>query len=301
MNNGQLSQDEINALLSGGNVNETPASSNGSGGMSQAEIDALMNPAPAASSGQMSQADIDALMNPADLGSSGPMSQDEINAFMSGSAAPTEANGQISQAEIDALMAPGPANNMNDLMATAEESVNLNLPKLTDIEVDAMGEIGNISMGTAATTLAVLLGRRVSITTPRVSVTTFTELKKHYPLPCLVVEVAYTEGVIGTNLLTVPEKDALIIASLMMGGDGLNPPSELDEISMSAVAEAMNQMMGSTATSISTVFKKRVDIAPPKVNLINLATDEHIANVISEDSPIVRVSFRMEVEDLIDS
>jgi flagellar motor switch protein FliN/FliY len=261
----------------------------------------------------MSQAEIDALMGggSAPAAEPGPMSQEEIEAFMAGGAAPpapaAEENlGPMSQAEIDALMgggAPpsGEEATIVDLMAPFEESTNPNLPVLTDLEKDAMGEIGNISMGTAATTLAVLLGRRVSITTPKVSVTTFTELKKFYPIPCLVVEVGYTTGVVGTNLLTIQERDALIIASLMMGGDGLNPPMVLDELSMSAVAESMNQMMGSTATSLSTIFKKKVDIAPPKVNLLNIATDENIANVISGDTPIVRVSFRMEVEDLIDS
>lgn len=200
-------------------------------------------------------------------------------------------DGFLSQEEIDALLRGEP-------VAASPSPAGQDL---SDIEKDALGEIGNISMGTAATTLSVLLGRRVSITTPKVSISTLNEIKRQYPLPYLVIEVGYTQGLLGTNLLAVREQDALIIADLMMGGDGTNPPTELNELYMSAVSEAMNQMMGSTATSISTVFKKKVDIAPPKVNLLDFAVDPNITNSITGDDPLVRVSFRMEVEELIDS
>ncbi len=197
-------------------------------------------------------------------------------------------DGFLSQEEIDALL-------RGDQVAAPAQ------PELTDMEKDALGEIGNISMGSAATTLSVLLGRRVSITTPRLSISTLNEIKQQYPLPYLVIEVGYTEGIIGTNLLAMREQDALIIADLMMGSDGTNPPTTLNELYMSAVGEAMNQMMGSTATSMSTIFKKRIDIAPPKVNVIDFAVDPSISNTVATEEAIVRVSFRMEVEDLIDS
>ncbi|MBP2635821.1 MAG: fliN: flagellar motor switch protein FliN [Firmicutes bacterium] len=200
-------------------------------------------------------------------------------------------DGFLSQEEIDALLRGEP-------VAASPSPAGQDL---SDIEKDALGEIGNISMGTAATTLSVLLGRRVSITTPKVSISTLNEIKRQYPLPYLVIEVGYTTGLLGTNILAVREQDALIIADLMMGGDGTNPPSELNELYMSAVSESMNQMMGSTATSISTMFKKKVDIAPPKVNLLDFAVDPEIDSIVSGDDPLVRVSFRMEVEDLIDS
>ncbi|HWR07529.1 flagellar motor switch phosphatase FliY [Sporomusa sp.] len=200
-------------------------------------------------------------------------------------------DGFLSQEEIDALLRGEP-------VAASPSPAGSDL---SDIEKDALGEIGNISMGTAATTLSVLLGRRVSITTPKVSISNLNEIKRQYPLPYLVIEVGYTHGLLGTNILAMREQDALIIADLMMGGDGSNPPSELNELYMSAVSESMNQMMGSTATSISTIFKKKVDIAPPKVNLLDFALDPNVTNIIAGDDALVRVSFRMEVEDLIDS
>ncbi|CUH96097.1 Flagellar motor switch phosphatase FliY [Propionispora sp. 2/2-37] len=198
----------------------------------------------------------------------------------------------LSQEEIDALLKGGD---------TASSPAPQQTRDLTDIERDALGEIGNISMGSAATSLSILLGRRVSITTPRVSISSLGEIQNQYPLPYLVVEVGYTQGIAGTNLLAVRENDSLIIADLMMGNDGTNPPSELSELYMSAVGEAMNQMMGSVATSMSTIFKKKIDISPPVVNLVDFATSKNISDIASNDDHIVRVAFRMEVENLIDS
>ena len=169
------------------------------------------------------------------------------------------------------------------------------------MEKDALGEIGNISMGSAATTLSVLLGRKVSITTPTTSVATMDIIKEHYPMPYLVVEVGYTIGIDGNNVLAIQAQDAAIIADLMMGGDGTSPETELTEIHMSAVGEAMNQMMGTVATSLSTMFNKKIDISPPVVNLIDFGSEEKITDIVSSNDPVARISFRMEVEGLIDS
>ena len=126
-------------------------------------------------------------------------------------------------------------------------------------------------------------------------------IKEQYPLPYLVVEVGYTVGINGNNILAIQAQDASIIADLMMGGDGLNPPSELSEIHMSAVGEAMNQMMGSVSTSLSTMFNKKIDISPPKVNLIDLGHENLVTEIADANAPIVKTSFRMEVDGLIDS
>lgn len=203
----------------------------------------------------------------------------------------------ISQEEIDALLnggiPSGDAGSVPDSSPSQDD--------LTDLQKDALGEIGNISMGSAATTLSVLLGHKVSITTPSVSIDTVNLIKDHYPLPYLIVEVGYTQGIGGNNILAIQATDASIIADLMMGGDGSVTESALDEIRMSAVGEAMNQMMGAVSTSLSTMFSKKIDISPPKVNLIDLACVEKVTEIVGQDDPIVRISFRMEVEGLIDS
>ena len=156
-------------------------------------------------------------------------------------------------------------------------------------------------MGGAATTLSVLLGRKVSITTPTVSVSNLRVLKEKYPLPFLVVEVGYSIGIEGNNVLCIQAKDAAIIADLMMGNDGTNPDQELSELHMSAVSECMNQMMGSVATSLSSMFSKKVDITPPVVTLVDLGTEEVVSKLLDKVDPIIQASFRMEVDGLIDS
>lgn len=213
----------------------------------------------------------------------------------------------ISQAEIDALLAGGgdsgggsdtPASSDDGGSSPSEEDLG---HVISDIEKDALGEIGNISMGSAATTLSTLLGHKVSINTPTVAVATMSIIKEHYPLPYLVVEVGYTIGIDGNNVLAIQASDASIIADLMMGGDGTNPDTNLNEIHMSAVGESMNQMMGAVATSLSTMFNKKIDISPPIVNLVDFGKEEVITEMAKNTDPIVRISFRMEVDGLIDS
>ena len=208
----------------------------------------------------------------------------------------------MTQEEIDALLngaTSEPA--ASDSASNEEASSVLSDDLLSSMEKDALGEIGNISMGSAATTLSVLLGHKVNITTPTVSVDTMSTIQNQYPMPYLVVEVGYVIGINGNNILAIQASDASIIADLMMGGDGLNPQEELTDIHMSAVGEAMNQMMGTVATSLSTMFNKKIDISPPKVNLIDLGAEDKITDLVNNDEPVVKTSFRMEVDGLIDS
>lgn len=208
----------------------------------------------------------------------------------------------LTQEEIDALLngaTSEPA--ASDSASNEEASSVLSDDLLSSMEKDALGEIGNISMGSAATTLSVLLGHKVNITTPTVSVDTMSTIQDQYPMPYLVVEVGYVIGINGNNILAIQASDASIIADLMMGGDGLNPQEELTDIHMSAVGEAMNQMMGTVATSLSTMFNKKIDISPPKVNLIDLGVEDKITDLVNNDEPVVKTSFRMEVDGLIDS
>ena len=207
----------------------------------------------------------------------------------------------ISQEEIDALLNGGAASDSPADDAAADSPSDDDDAGITDLERDALGEIGNISMGGAATTLSVLLGRKVSITTPTVSVSNLRKLKEKYPIPFLVVEVGYSIGIEGNNVLCIQAKDAAIIADLMMGNDGTNPDTELSELHMSAVSECMNQMMGSVATSLSSMFNKKVDITPPVVTLVDLGTEEVVSKLLDKVDPIIQASFRMEVDGLIDS
>ena len=219
------------------------------------------------------------------------ISQEEIDALLNGGSIPTADSAPAGESET----AAAPAAASPDSSSSQLDDV------LTDMEKDALGEIGNISMGSAATTLSVLLGHKVSITTPSVSVATMGIIQQQYPMPYLIVEVGYTIGIEGNNVLAIQAQDAAIIADLMMGGDGTNPDTEINEIAMSAVGESMNQMMGTVATSLSTMFNKKIDISPPKVNLIDFGSEDKVTELVGRDEPVVRTSFRMEVDGLIDS
>ena len=199
-------------------------------------------------------------------------------------------DGILSQEEISALL--------ND---TGSENGTQNT-SWTDQEKDAIGEIANISMGTAATTLFSLVNRKVEISTPVVSLATWDDIVEAYERPCVFIRIAYTVGLDGNNLLILKENDVKIITDLMMGGDGTNTDGELGELHLSAICEAMNQMMGSAATSLSSMLNKTIDISPPHADLIDLqenvdegTIDEFLKN------PFVKISFKMEIGDLVNS
>jgi flagellar motor switch protein FliN len=203
-------------------------------------------------------------------------------------------DGMLSQEEINALLSGmDQSDNSSDQSITDPLSVE---------EKDAIGEISNISMGTAATTLSTLVNNKVVITTPVVSYTTLELLSKDYDRPCVFIQISYKEGLDGTNILVLKESDVKIITDLMMGGDGTNVSGELSDLHLSAISEAMNQMMGSAATSISSMLEKKVDISPPTASLIDLndtIDDTEISAYLGKE--FVMVSFKMEIGNLVDS
>jgi len=171
---------------------------------------------------------------------------------------------------------------------------------LTNEEIDALGEIGNISMGTSATTLFTLLRNKVSITIPRVSVVNWDELSKQYVIPCVAVQVNYIDGLEGSNLLILKEDDAKAIADLMMGGKGEINQEPISDFHLSAISEAMNQMIGSSSTSLSTMFNKKIYISPPNAFVIHF-TDSKDIEQFNSGGTIVKIAFKMEIGDIIDS
>lgn len=201
-------------------------------------------------------------------------------------------DGMLSQEEIDALTGAAGA-------ATTTAPTTMTL---TDAERDAVGEIANINMGTAATTLSTLLNNKVTITTPKVSYVTINEISAQYDKPCVFIHISYIDGISGNNVLILKEHDVKVITDLMMGGDGSNTDGELTELHLSAISEAMNQMMGSAATSLSSMLDKKVDISPPTASVVDLndsIDDVAVSSFLSDE--LVQVSFTMKIGDLVDS
>ena len=220
----------------------------------------------------------------------GALSQDEINALLSG----------MDSSDDDGAEAVGEGSNggAGGAVQSMEEAMEL----LSDVEKDAVGEVANISMGSSATTLYSLVNRKVNITTPEVGFATWDNLLDQYERPCVFIQIKYTVGLDGTNILILKEHDVKVITDLMMGGDGTNTDGELGELHLSAISEAMNQMMGASATSLSTMMNTKIDISPPEAELLDLALVRNGEDV----SPFlggvfVKISFRMQIDDLVDS
>ena len=230
----------------------------------------------------------------------GMLSQDEINALLQGMDLSDTADGG------DAAADPAPESSTaeNNDSGYANDAAPVVTPgeKLTDVEKDAIGEVANISMGSSATTLYSLVNRKVNITTPVVTLATWKTLLDSYEKPCVFIQIKYTQGLDGTNILVLKEHDVKVITDLMMGGDGTNTEGELGELHLSAISEAMNQMMGAAATSLSTLLQTVIDISPPESSLFDL-TEVKDGKEISPflGGTFVKISFRMQIDDLVDS
>ena len=232
----------------------------------------------------------------------GMLSQDEINALLNGMNTDDDKSGNA-----DSTSTPADDAAASGASGTQPASDNASAKSdadftLDDSEKDAVGEISNISMGTAATTLSSLLNQKVNITTPTVAVATWDDLATRYDRPCVMMQISYKEGLDGNNVLILKEKDVKIITDLMMGGAGqINDDEPLSELHLSAIGEAMNQMMGSAATSMSSMFNRKIDISPPVANLIETYADtnQNIPEFLT--GSFVMVAFKMTIGDLVDS
>ena len=224
----------------------------------------------------------------------GMLSQDEINALLNGMDL-SDDGGNSGNAPADS--GSNAAGNPGDQSEMVDDTL------LTEVEKDAIGEVANISMGSSATTLYSLVNKKVNITTPVVSLARWKSMLDEYERPCVFIQIKYTQGLDGTNILVLKDRDVKIITDLMMGGDGTNVDGgEISELHLSAISEAMNQMMGSSATSLSTMLGTMIDISPPSANLLDLADYADGAEL----SPFlggtfVKVRFSMQIGDLVDS
>lgn len=197
---------------------------------------------------------------------------------------------------------------MSDMLSQDEinallGNANLEEVNLTNEQKDILGEVGNISMGTAATTLSTLVGRKVDISTPEVSIISIqNELSQKYDRPCVGLRIDYKEGIIGSNILILKEEDVKIISSLMMGGSGeVESDEPLTDIQLSAISEAMNQMVGSSSTSLSSMLNYKIDIDTPQAFVLNFEDNSFFEKINLGEDRVVCNIFKMTVEGLIDS
>ncbi|PEW48575.1 flagellar motor switch protein [Bacillus thuringiensis] len=172
---------------------------------------------------------------------------------------------------------------------------------LTPQECDILGEIANISFGSASTVLSTILNRQVSITAPRIELVDLYD-SRDVEVPHVVLNIHFTKGLDMENLLVLKQDVALSIADLMMMGTGeVEDGKELGELELSAVQEAMNQMMGFAATSMSEFFQDTVDMSPPTINVVKLSEEMEKISEIDGNHTIVKVSFDLKIDNLVNS
>lgn len=213
-------------------------------------------------------------------------------------------DGMLSQDEINALLTGMDLSDDKDASqpAAPEDDEAIDESLITPDERDAIGEIANISMGSSATTLYSLVNRKVNITTPVVKLAKWNMVVEEYERPCVFIQIRYTSGLDGTNIMVLKEHDVKVITDLMMGGDGSNTDCELGELHLSAISEAMNQMMGAAATSMSTMLGKMIDISPPDASLVDLNEFKRGGDIAPFlEGTFVKISFRMQIDELVDS
>jgi flagellar motor switch protein FliN/FliY len=175
-----------------------------------------------------------------------------------------------------------------------------NAELLTPMEIDAIGEILNISLGSSATSVSQLLGQQVNITTPEVKLVKTSEFDIKLYEPAIGVEIKYVKGLTGKNILILKEEDVKVIVGLLLQTDFSDREFVLDEMNIGAICEVMNQMMGASATALSQFLNRSINISPPTSFPVQ-SGDEFREKYLSGSEDIVAIYFDLAIGDLVKS
>jgi flagellar motor switch protein FliN/FliY len=186
-------------------------------------------------------------------------------------------------------------------MSQNDDTTNQQSTFLTANNIDIIGEVSNISMGSAATALSNIIGKKVTITSPLVEIGTQQTIDNIQTVPSIGVIISYTEGLIGKNLLVLREADAIKIVKVLMG-DAVSDDEEFGEMHISAISEVMNQMMGSSVTALAGFIGKSVNISPPSAFKITEDNKkEKLSFIYDNITESALVKFLFSIEDMFES
>ncbi|MDR2932582.1 MAG: flagellar motor switch phosphatase FliY [Oscillospiraceae bacterium] len=167
------------------------------------------------------------------------------------------------------------------------------------LEIDTIGEIMNISMGSAATAASTLLDNKVTITTPVVNLVETDKFEITQFEPAIAVDIRYVEGISGSNILILRKADVRTILSQMMMTE-IPENFDIDEMAESAICELMNQMMGSSATVLSCFLGRTINISTPQTVAID-RLDEFKQEHFGGSSSILTIEFTITIKDIMES
>lgn len=175
------------------------------------------------------------------------------------------------------------------------------LTTLSEMQLDAIGEIMNISMGSAATAVSELLNAKVWITTPKVSVVEASQLNYDRLEPAICVKIEYIKGLSGSNLMILKQDDVQLILNQLMGKPPvISPDFEFDELNISAVSEVMNQMMGASSTALSDFLGMSIDISTPTPFILSEINIADLQNYEQTDM-VAAINFDLTIDGVIKS
>lgn len=191
------------------------------------------------------------------------------------------------------------SNEINTISATEEELV---VEGFGAVEIDAIGEIENITMGSAATAVSNLLNAKVWITTPQVKVVKAKTLSYQDLAPFVYVKIEYIMGVSGSSVMVLKQSDVQLILNQLMGQPlVVTDDFQFDEMNISAVCEVMNQMMGASATALSELIATPIDISTPVAEVSDSAEGRNFFPTDNPEDPVVKISFDLTIDGIIKS
>lgn len=166
--------------------------------------------------------------------------------------------------------------------------------------IEQLSEVAKLSLGATSSVVQVLLNKEIKITLEQVRMVSFSDLAAEGGSEEFVLaKIAYIEGFDGNSYLVLKKSISAVIGDLMMGGEGVD--AEFQEMHISALGEMMNQMMGKTTTSLSEIFKKRVDISPPEVFLVNYSEGPPDLPDFSENANFLRIGYSLKIGEVAET
>lgn len=170
---------------------------------------------------------------------------------------------------------------------------------MDEMLLDLLGEIGNIAMGNAATALSQMIGKTIHITTPEVWLGTLPAVQ-HPEEPSVLITVGYKGDFGGSSMLLLKEEQALLLANLMLGQFGMEVSSVDDPMLISALQEAMNQMMGASARALTELTGSFIEVTTPEFKPLPKGLTKEVLEELVQSfngGKIATVRFNVIVDD----
>jgi flagellar motor switch protein FliN/FliY len=180
------------------------------------------------------------------------------------------------------------------------EGIEIPPEAFTQQEKEELTKVSEPAMSAAAAKLSTILNRKVDITNPHTKVDTPEEIRKELPKNAIVVEVEYAQDVVGPTYIIFLKDNAAVLADLIMGGDGTKPPSEMTELYLGALGEALAKMMDSATAVLSNIVDKEIKCGKLKTSVVDFTSPEASKLLVFQQKSLVKVNYDLKIGDLVE-